>query len=163
MTRRPDCIRHICAGPDCEGCRDFTKGEPMTLDLSKKVTTRDGRAVRDLHVLGGPLSTGETIIGVILAHGTISASWMPDGRWRNKSMERKDDNRDLINPPPEPERIKGTVWIAVSRSKGGAVHTATFQHKKDAINHVRQFECFTTIVEVPIDCAVGEGLDDEGR
>lgn len=129
-----------------------------TLDLSKPITTRDGRSVR---ILCTDLKrrTGETIAAAITEKDGTDwvTDYSPDGVWHEALGEHAND---LINPPTPPKRFRHSAWVNVYPNSLG-VHAHDTRADADAAFH-KTFPRFiiprVACVEITVDVAAGEGL-----
>lgn len=119
--------------------------QPPSIDWTKPVRTKDGRAVRVL-CTDGP--GDQPVIGIIDGADGVDY-WCINGRFFFDGVNR----RDLENVPPEPKRIRVERWANVY----GDDEFFWWSSRESADRSAKpgRFAC----VKITIDCAEGEGLD----
>lgn len=111
------------------------------IDKTRKVQTRNGRAVKIISWDGG--STEYPIVGLI--EGKVAASsWSESGK-----IGYNDHIYDLVNVP---ERIKRVVWVNIYGTWASGCHIT--KANADSNSCVGRLAC----VQIEIECNVGAGL-----
>lgn len=111
------------------------------LDTTRKVQTRNGRAVKIISWDGG--STEYPIVGLI--DGEIQASSWP----RSGRIKYNNHKYDLVNVP---ERIKRVVWVNIYDTWASGCHIT--KANADSNSCDGRLAC----VQIEIECNVGAGL-----
>ena len=113
----------------------------MTIDITKKYRTRDGREVR---IYATNSSSTYPIHGAYASWG--HESWTADGKYNGPELE---NDLDLIEVKP---RIKQRVWVNVYPDHCLGAYHEKRQADEQAMPH--RIGC----VQVEIDCEEGHGL-----
>lgn len=135
------CARYFGPTEDTEIEPGPTEELAKTIDWTKPVRTKDGRAVRVL-CTDGP-NAAHPVIG-ILTDSEHCTRWTINGKW----WDGKGSNLDLENAP---QRIQREYWVNVYPDDVIAYST------KLRADETRASSCLAC-VKITIDCEEGEGL-----
>ena len=109
----------------------------MTLDFTRPVTTRDGRAVRILCTdAGGHLP----VVGLI---GSAVRRWQLDGTALDSPYKHEDD---IINPP-----VKRRGWVNLYKDCNGKPITGecVYETEEEARRKMSFSSCYVSTVQLP--------------
>lgn len=123
----------------------------MTWDPTKATEMANGSPIRDLQRLSEPLATGEIWVGVDVSNRR--KCWFEGGIYSSNP----DSGFDLVNV--ESERIKRTMFTNLYQGSDEAMVTL-FPTVEKAIAAAAG-DCIARAIPIEIDCAVGEGLEEE--